>query len=449
VVSVCVSPSLSSINETGNMRRRITALVAATTSVVLLAFLVPAAYLVLRVARTNVETRAQSQMQSLIPLVALGDNNSTRVAVNSARTQGFLVWVTLTDGTVIGNDPAGGKLDAAGAQTATVTDIEASTGVPGGILFAQPVSRDGGTVVIRILATDLQLRAGVHRTWTILGLLGLTLFLLSLLVADRLARSLARPVSQLAIAAGQLEDGDLETRVEPDGPPEVREVGMALNRLAKRIVELLAAEREAVADLSHRLRTPLTALRLDAGSLVDSDERARLIADIDALDFVVDALIQEARRPVTDPMGAECDPADVLNSRLTFWTILAREQDRAINADIQTDGRRVRVGASELGAAVDALLGNVFAYTPAGTALSVRACPQDDGVLIVISDSGPGLDPNVEIERGRSGHGSTGLGLSIVRRTAESAGGVVTFGPSPTGGLEVSFTLGAPVASVD
>ena len=100
-----------------------------------------------------------------------------------------------------------------------------------------------------------------------LGLLGLVLIGLSLLVADRLARTITRPITDLARGADRLAHGDLTTRVRPDGPAEVREVGAAINLLAGRIGELLAGERESVADLSHRLRTPVTVLRLEVESL--------------------------------------------------------------------------------------------------------------------------------------------------------------------------------------
>ena len=88
-----------------------------------------------------------------------------------------------------------------------------------------------------------------------------------MVAADRVARGVVRPVADLAHTAERLGAGDLDARVEPAGPPEIVEVGHTLNRLAGRIVELLAAERELVADLSHRLRTPITALRLDAEAL--------------------------------------------------------------------------------------------------------------------------------------------------------------------------------------
>ena len=115
-------------------------------------------------------------------------------------------------------------------------------------------------------------------------------------MADQLARSLVRPLTALARASDRLAAGDLSARAAVAGPPEVRRAGAGLNRLAVRIGELLAHERETVADLSHRLRTPLTALRIDAESLRDGAEMERLLADVDSVERTVSEIIREARR---------------------------------------------------------------------------------------------------------------------------------------------------------
>ena len=126
-----------------------------------------------------------------------------------------------------------------------------------------------GPAVIRAFVPGTVLRHGVARAWLLLGGVGLLLLLLSVVVADQLARSLVRPLTALAQAADRLAGGELSARATVAGPPEVRRAGAGLNRLAVRIGELLAHERETVADLSHRLRTPLTALKIDAESLRD------------------------------------------------------------------------------------------------------------------------------------------------------------------------------------
>lgn len=106
----------------------------------------------------------------------------------------------------------------------------------------------------------------------------------------------------------QLEGGDLTARVVPTGPPEIREVGTALNRLAERIRELLQSDRETVADLSHRLRTPVTALRLDAEALRDPEEAERLSGDVDELQRAVDRIIRAARHRRARVCGRRATP---------------------------------------------------------------------------------------------------------------------------------------------
>jgi signal transduction histidine kinase len=134
----------------------------------------------------------------------------------------------------------------------------------------------GGSAVIRTFVPDSVLRHGVARAWLLLSCVGLLLLMLSVAVADQLTRSLVRPIKALALAADRLAAGDLSARAPMAGPPEVRRASTGLNRLAVRIGELLVHERETVADLSHRLRTPLTALRIDAESLRDGAEMERI-----------------------------------------------------------------------------------------------------------------------------------------------------------------------------
>jgi signal transduction histidine kinase len=414
------------------VRRRITLLVAATTSVVLLAFLLPAAVLVARVAESRALDTAQARLQALIPTVGL--DAPEEVAASLAVSDGQAVAVRWSDGTwlgsegVLGDDPA-----PAGAERRETDD---------GVHLLQPVRREGGTAVVEVFVPAAELRADVPRTWLVLGGLGVVLLVLALLVADLLARSLTRPVTDLATTAHRLGSGDLSARVTPAGPDEVREVGIAVNRLAGRIGELLAAEREAAADLAHRLRTPLTALRLDVEALPAAD-RDRVLGDVDALTRGIDEVISEARRPVREGLGAGCDAVAVVGERVRFWSVLAEEEDRPLTVALPDESLPVRPATADLGAAVDALLGNVFAHTPDGTGLRVAVRPRDGGgAEVTVADDGPGLQA-AAVARGHSGAGSTGLGLDIARRTAEGSGGTMRVNSSPAG-TTVTLELGPP-----
>ena len=413
------------------MRRQITLLVAATTSIVLLAFLLPAASLVARVAEARALDTAQAQLQFLIPTVGL--DTREQVAANLIGTSGDLqVGVRWVDGEWLGDRGAGD----------TVPPSPTTEETAAGTRLLQPVHRADGDAVIDVFVPTGVLRAGVTRTWLVLTGLGVVLLVLALVVADRLARSLTRPVTDLAATAHRLGSGDLDARATPSGPHEVREVATAVNRLAGRIDELLTAEREAAADLAHRLRTPLTALRLDAEGLPAGD-RERLLADVDALSQGVDEVISESRRTVREGLGTGSDAVAVATERVHFWSVLAEEEGRTVKVQAEDGPLPVRVPAGDLGAAVDALLGNVFAHTPEGTPFAVTVRRREGGgAEVAVVDRGPGL-PDGALERGSSSAGSTGLGLDIARRTAVASGGRLRVG-STSSGTEVTLELGAP-----
>jgi signal transduction histidine kinase len=282
----------------------------------------------------------------------------------------------------------------------------------------------------------------VAGAWLALGGLGALLILVAVAVADRLARSLVRPVGDLASAARRMAAGDLETRVEPEGPPEIAEVGTAFNHLADRLDDLLAAERESVADLSHRLRTPLTALRLQAEMLEDREAAGSLLDDIDRLGREVDAVIAEARRPSSAAGRRRADLAAVAAHRVDFWGVLAEEQARSVERAIPTEPVAVPLAEEDVATAVDTLLDNVFTHTPPGAGYRVEVAGGPP--TLIVDDAGPGFADEGLVERGRSGAGGTGLGLDIVRRIARRAGGGISVARSPIGGARVVVRFGPP-----
>ncbi|BCY13077.1 HAMP domain-containing sensor histidine kinase [Actinoplanes sp. L3-i22] len=411
------------------MRARLTLLVAATTVLVLLAFLVPIALLLRQVAHDQALNRANAVIQAIVPLAG-GDVGALGLAVTATAVP---VTVFLPDGSQVGAPATATpavRLAAAGGQALTV-----ATGA--GRELVVPVVGATGTSVVRAEVTDAELARGVSRSWLTLAGLGAALLLLGLLVADRLARTITAPITQLSEVSHRLAGAELTARAAPAGPPELREVAGALNHLAGRIQDLLAAERERVADLSHRLRTPLTALRLEAESLRDPDEAVRVASAADGVARAVTAVIQQARRDVTAP-SAGCDATAVVTDRVAFWRVLAEDTGRVVTQSLPDRPLPVAVAADDLAAALDALLGNVFAHTPDETPFSVTLAGQPGGgAILTVADEGPGF-PAAAAERGASGGDSTGLGLDIARQIAASfqlsggpGGAVVTLSLAP------------------
>lgn len=424
------------------MRWRITGLVAATTSAVVLAFLVPLVLLVGTLAQDRALAGAGIEAQQVAVLVAgLGREELASVVdlVNegSPRSTG----VRLADGTTLGG-PLPGAEDPGMARA---LDGESFTETGDGARVYVPVAGVGGTSVVRTAVTEADLRSGTGRAWTTLGVLGAFLLVASVLAADRMGRWVSTPVVELASVAHGLRAGDLGARAGLRGPPEVVELGLALNRLADRIAELLVAERESVADLSHRLRTPVTALRLEIDTVGDPVVGGRLRQHVDLLTRTIDAVMKDARRPVSSSVARRCDAAAVVSERVAFWSALAVDQGRLVEVDVAPSPLLASIEEEDLRDLLDALVDNVFAHTPEGTPFRVALSARGDGMLeLVVADDGPGPPPGDVTERGRSGGGSTGLGLDIARRAALAAGGGLSVTRRAPHGTAVTVTLTAP-----
>ena len=351
------------------MRLRISMLVVATSSLVLVSFLVPLALVLRTLAADRAVSAATAEAQSLAPLVTTLTASSLRLTVDQVNAETSTpVTVFLPSGAELGQ-PAPVSPAVRLARNGRSFSAEASGGEQ--VLVAVEGLADG-SAVIRAFVPDSVLRHGVARAWLLLSGVGLLLLLLSVVVADQLARSLVRPLTALARAADHLAVGELSARAAVAGPPEVRRAGAGLNRLAVRIGELLAHERETVADLSHRLRTPLTALRIDTESLRDDTEMERLLADVGAVERTVSEIIREARRPGAGSGPVMCDASRVVIERAAFWRPLAEDQDRRMTVDVIPAPVPVLIAADDLATCADILLGNVFAHTPEGAGFAVR-----------------------------------------------------------------------------
>jgi signal transduction histidine kinase len=416
---------------------------------VALAFLIPLGLVVREIAADRAFAYAERQAAALQPaLVITTDPAALEPALASvaAGADGRMA-VYLPDGQVIGRPHvAPGALDRARDRAQSVRVRS-----KGGWSLLQPVALAQGRVtVIEVYVPGGDLSRGVGTAWLVLTAVAVTLVGGSLVVADRLGARVVRSAKSLARAAGTLGDGDLTVRITPEGPTELRDAASAFNAMADRVEQLLATEREMAADLSHRLRTPLTALRLNAAALGDDAVAEQTRHAVGQLEREVDEIIVTARRQSGPVEPVRGDLAEVVRDRMAFWSALAEDEDRTWRLDGADEAAgpvRVPVPRSELAAAVDAMLGNVFRHTPEGTPFAVTLhVGAGDTVILLVADGGPGIaDPETALRRGHGDgrEGSTGLGLDIVRRVAESTGGEVRVERSVLGGAQVSVRFGA------
>lgn len=430
------------------------------TSIVVLGFAIPLALLI----RQNIETKAldaaRYEAENLAYFISAQDPDADQVSAfldaSGSRYPG-ITWVQLPDGTTVGDSPpteltedddegAFGQDhdgdededDIGHVSAASVSEVE------GGALTSVQTKTEQGPSIVHTYLTDEQLHEGQLAPLLVLTAVSLALVLISFGIGEALSRRLARPLEETADAAGRLAAGDTAARSPENGPPEVAQVGRALNELAARIDEVIAAEREAVADLSHGLRTPLTALRLDVDAIADPEMAARLGAHVTSLERSLTAIIHAARRPQREGRVPHSEAVSVVRDRAEFWTPLAEDQGRRVSLRLCDGPELVRASPEDLAVAVDALIENVIAHTAEGVGLDVGVSVDiDDRVVISVGDEGQGI-PLDAGRRGRSDRGSSGLGLDIARRCAELSGGSMTISRREPVGAVVELRLGRP-----
>lgn len=437
------------------IRRRLALIAAISTGTVMLAFCLPLAFIVRNVTYDRALDKAELASRLLATEVAQTSSQAAAMSLirqaigRSHRPISVILPSGVTLGTPLGR---GTRIPAdigSGREVATAT-------ADGGRLVWEPVrgARYAAAVAARVFPEELT--RGVAVTWALLFGTGALLVLLAVGLADRLGRSIVRPLLGLVTVTDRLRDGDLSCHCDPSGPYEVAEVGQAVNELADRIGGLLASGRLAAADLGHRLRTPLTALRLHAEEISDPVTRRRLEQDIGLLEDAVSQLIRQTRDA---PPGhvAEADLAEAVRDRMAYWTVLARSQDRRAEIRLPATRADVAISRDELDAAIDALLSNVFIHTPHRTGFQVSLDWNQPAWSLVVENAPPSLAPALTAPAAAPGttaeapgttplpwparNRGTGLGLDIVRRTALRAGGTVFAGPAASGGFRVEVRI--------
>ena len=276
-------------------------------------------------------------------------------------------------------------------------------------------------------------------------------------VATALARWVSRPLNSLDGAAQRLGGGALDTRSETgQGPPEVRRLAHHFNAMAGRLETLVYGNRAAMADVSHQLRTPLTALRLRLELLTQdadpatADELAGAQDEISRLSRMVDGLLAVARAEnvVVEPVPVAVDA--VIRDRATAWRPVAEERAVALAAACPGPVRAM-AGAGHLEQILDNLLANALEAVPSGGRVQVSASSNGGGIRVVVADDGPGMTPAQQEQAFRrfasTAPGGAGLGLAIVHRLVASNGGRAELSDTLGGGLTVTVDLpGAPAA---
>jgi two-component system OmpR family sensor kinase len=253
-------------------------------------------------------------------------------------------------------------------------------------------------------------------------------------------RRVLRPLAQLSADAGVIgQTADPSRRLATTtSADEVARLADALNAMLAALEHARDGERRFLADASHELRTPLTALRGNAAYLAKHSPESAAFADLEAdiarLGRLVDLLLAVAREDAADPPTAPVPLARLLADTVT-------EQ----GVSVEVDGAPVVLGDGDaIARAVRNLVENAQRY--GRPPITVRAARAGDRVVITVTDAGAGIPPELVADAGRrfwrgpnsAGKQGSGLGLALVRATAQRHGGELVID-----GASFSITLPA------
>ena len=446
------------------MSRRIALLFVALIAALLVAAVVPLGVSMTDNLRASFRYNAQSSAHQVAAAAEeyLADHHSTdamSTELASAAKVADCVAVYDATGTLVAQTP--GPCDAASGEDAhalaagVLSTRKDTLEQDGAWLRATvPVSADenAGAVVLARSADPLDDR--ITAIWGWLVLTGLGALAIGVGLSVSLARWVARPLGALEATAERLGDGALHVRAAQEhGPREVRRLAGAFNRMAERTEALVHSHRAWVADVSHQLRTPLTALRLRLDLLAqDGDEESAVELagaqdEIARLSRLVDGLLAVARAeaavPRREPVGVDAVAAE----RAAAWEPVARERGARLTAECP-EPATASLGSGDLEQMLDNILANALEAVADGGRVLVSAGVANGRILLRVADDGPGMTGQAKQAafhrfEGSARPGGNGLGLAIVHRLAGANGGAVTLEDTPGGGLTVVLDLPA------
>jgi signal transduction histidine kinase len=289
---------------------------------------------------------------------------------------------------------------------------------------------------------------------------------IGLLVSQRLSA----PLRALTAVAGQMSGGDLAARAPVRGKGEIGQLSKQFNHMAERLEASfaeLSAERDAlrhfIADASHELRTPITALRnfselLQGAAANDPEARAEFLAEsqaqIERLGWITANLLDLSRLDagLTSLDVDDCSARELIEAAAGPFVPLAQERAIALTTRLPAEALTVRCDRTRIVLALSNLLDNAVKSAAPGDEVEIGAGADDQAVRLWVHDTGPGIDPADLphlFERFYRGHSESqgsssglGLGLAIVKSTAQAHGGRVHV--ESTAGVGSLFTIELP-----
>ena len=286
----------------------------------------------------------------------------------------------------------------------------------------------------------------------------ITLFPVSLLIGWFVAGRVLRPVGRITAVAREISATDLSRRIHLDGPnDEFHQLAGTFDGMLDRLEQGAHAQRSFVEDASHELRNPLAVITttLDVALASDDPEAIRRAAEVsrrtaDRMARTVDDLVTFARHQAQPLRRESLDLRRLVHEIADEYRAAAGARDVDLVGSAPP-GLATHADREALGRALGNLVANAVRVAPAGSRVQVRAGRLDGWLWLGVRDEGPGIDseqlPLVFQRAWRDGRPvapgeGKGIGLAIVRQTAEAHGGTVSVTSAP--GLGASFLIWLP-----
>jgi len=364
-------------------------------------------------------------------------------------------WVADARGIVVASMdgmPVGSQLGRAERSAARALERD------GELIGYLGVSMAGGAAA----ALDAPAAGYITRLRTALVLGGLLAFLVALVVAVLLTRSIVSPLRTLMMTTQDIAQGQFEARVPVRGRDEIARLAEAFNQMAASLEQAEAARRAQTADIAHELRNPLAVLQSSLEALADGVYEPTTENLTPALDQVrtLNRIVEDLRTLALAEAGRlslDLQPVDlgVLVSRIAeSYQGAFREKHLLLQVTVSSSLPHVLADYARLTQVINNILLNALRYVPSGGHVHLVVEPEGEGIRTCVIDDGPGVPADQlprlfdrfwrgEPSRSRATGGS-GLGLTIARQIIEVHGGRIWAEETPGGGLTLCFWL--PVA---
>jgi signal transduction histidine kinase len=286
----------------------------------------------------------------------------------------------------------------------------------------------------------------------------------ALILARLLARGMTQPLRDMARAAERLAHGDYSERVPITSRDELGRTAETFNRMATELENVERLRRDLVANVSHELKTPISALRAHLENLLDGVEEPNpktisvMLQQSERLGRLVEQLLDLSRLE-SGVVSMERTPVSLerVVARVIGEVEVGREAGAHVDSRIPRGFPRVLADEERIHQVLFNLMDNALRFTPPDGTVTVSAVRQEGQCEISVEDSGPGISEThqpfvferfyrVDPSRSRS-DGGTGIGLTIARSIVDAHGGRIWLDRSPSGGAAFRFTL--PLASTE